>query len=99
MVDSTRAEASLEKVTDYVEEKEIDSEKSKRAMSLIGSTIDRKTYDAEQLRDKEFSKISIRQEDVDLIIDELGVTREVAIHTLRANNADLGLALSELVRS
>lgn len=102
-------------MTDYVEEKEIDSEKSKQvrglstfvtlilgirqAMSLIEPTIRKTDSEVERQREKELAKVSIKQVDVDVIIEELDVTREVAIHSLRANNGDLAAALSELINS
>lgn len=68
-------------------------------MSLIEPTIASKDSEAERQRDRELAKVSIRQEDVDVIIEELEVARDVAIHSLRANNGDLAAALSELVQS
>lgn len=68
-------------------------------MSLIEPTIHKTDSEVERQREKELAKVSIKQMDVDVIIEELDVTREVAIHSLRANNGDLAAALSELINS
>jgi len=96
--DKQQEAASLEKVTDYVEEETIDSERTKQAMSVIKTSRTEQT-EAERQREKELAAVSIKQDDVDVIVDELEVSRDVAIHALRANAGDLGKALHYLVRN
>mmetsp|Transcript_21091 Transcript_21091/g.27334 ORF Transcript_21091/g.27334 Transcript_21091/m.27334 type:complete len:98 (-) Transcript_21091:245-538(-) len=88
--------ASLEKVTDYVEEETIDGDKTKEALSVIESTM---SHDAEDRREKEMTVVEIRQEDVDIIENELEVGRDAAVHALRTHGGDLTAALRALINS
>lgn len=91
MAEKHKETQSLEKVTDYVEEKEIDSEKTAQAMSLftVKSTTEVLQQDAR----------GVAQEHVDLILDQLDLSRDAAIASLKKNNGDLTAALRDLIRS
>lgn len=97
MAEKERASASLQKVTDYVEEREIDSEKSKHAMSSLIETTSSTTEASTSEEVKQ--KVDIRPEDVDLIVRELECSKERAVEVLRANNGKVEPALVELVRA
>ncbi|KAL1518175.1 hypothetical protein ABEB36_001837 [Hypothenemus hampei] len=87
--------ADLEKVTDYAEEKEISNQNVANAISAIG---DRRNQAAleKQAREKELLKVSIRKEDVDLIVKEMEISRPKAERTLRENHGNVVNALTSL---
>ncbi|XP_044742576.1 huntingtin-interacting protein K [Chrysoperla carnea] len=87
--------ADLERVTDYAEEKEISSQDFSGALSLIG---DRRNKEAaeKQARERELLKVSIKKEDVDLIVKELEISRLVAERTLREHHGNIVEALVAL---
>ncbi|XP_050506676.1 huntingtin-interacting protein K [Diabrotica virgifera virgifera] len=87
--------ADLEKVTDYAEEKEISTQDVANAISAIG---DRRNKDAleKQAREKELLKVSIKKEDVDLIVREMEISRTLAERTLREYNGNVVNALVSL---
>ncbi|XP_065219060.1 huntingtin-interacting protein K [Planococcus citri] len=90
------AARDLEKVTDYAEEKEvISAEQFQGAMSIID---DRRNKEAAEKRAKEneLLKVSIKKEDVDLIVKEMEITRSVAERTLRVHNGNVVNALIAL---
>ncbi|KAL1776295.1 huntingtin-interacting protein K [Sigmodon hispidus] len=63
--------ADLERVTDYAEEKEIQSSNLETAMSVIGDSRSREQT-AKQEREKELAKVRIKKEDLELIMTEMG---------------------------
>lgn len=85
----------LEKVTDYVEEKEISAQSIGDAMKAMS---DRKTKERakKQERERELAKVKINKEDVDLIVAEMEITRQIAERTLREHNGDVVEALVAL---
>ncbi|CAG9560032.1 unnamed protein product [Danaus chrysippus] len=87
--------ADLEKVTDYAEEKEISSQDISGALSLIG---DRRNKEAaERLeKEKELQKVSVKKDDIELIVKELEISRTLAERTLREHSGDLVAALITL---
>ncbi|KAJ8925117.1 hypothetical protein NQ315_001299 [Exocentrus adspersus] len=87
--------ADLEKVTDYAEEKEISTQNVAGAISAIG---DRRNQAAleKQAREKELLKVSIRKEDVDLIVREMEISRTLAERTLREYHGNVVSALIAL---
>lgn len=87
--------ADLEKVTDYAEEKEISTQDMTGAISAIG---DRRNKEAleKQKREKELLKVSIKKEDVDLIMREMEISRTLAERTLREHHGNLVNALIAL---
>ncbi|XP_019870208.2 huntingtin-interacting protein K [Aethina tumida] len=87
--------ADLERVTDYAEEKEINTQDMANAISAIG---DRRNKEAleKQAREKELMKVSIKKEDVDLIVREMEISRSIAEHTLREYHGNVVNALIAL---
>lgn len=87
--------ADLEKVTDYAEEKEISTQNVAGAISAIGDRRNKEVLE-KQAREKELLKVSIRKEDVDLIVNELEISRAIAEHTLREYHGNVVNALTAL---
>jgi len=87
--------ADLERVTDFAEEQEISSQDIDRAMTLIGDKKSKET--AERVaRQKELAKVTIKKEDVELIIQELEISRPQAELKLREHHGNVVAALIAL---
>ncbi|XP_055518575.1 huntingtin-interacting protein K [Leucoraja erinacea] len=87
--------ADLERVTDYAEEKEILSSDLETAMSVIGDRRSREQK-AKQEREKELAKVIIKKEDVELIMNEMEITRNAAERSLREHLGNVVEALIAL---
>ena len=74
--------ADLEKVTDFAEEAEITTENITEMMSLVGSQLSKEAQ-AKSQREKELAKVSIKKEDVELIMQEMEIPRSKAERSLR----------------
>ncbi|KAK7791178.1 hypothetical protein R5R35_005385 [Gryllus longicercus] len=87
--------ADLEKVTDYAEEKEICSADLSGAMTIIG---DRRNKEAAEkmAKERELLKVSIKKEDVDLMMREMEISRGLAERTLREHHGNVVEALVSL---
>ena len=88
--------ADLERVTDYAEEKEIAGNYLNIAMNAIS---DKRRKDADQKaeREKMLATVKVRKEDVDLIVNELEISKQQAERVLKEHNADLPAALTALI--
>ena len=93
---SKRDGADISKVTDFIEQKELDSAKASQAIASLSATL---TEDraAEAARERELAAVSIEQADVDLIAAEMELSKDVAERKLRENKGDVVLALNTLV--
>ena len=89
---------NLDKVTDFVEESQLDSDKALQAMSALQSAAEQVTAidDAEQ---KRLAAVKVNKEDIDFIVSELEVARDLAERVLRQRGGELDAAMSELVHS
>ena len=87
---------NLDKVTDFVEESQLDSDKALQAMSALQSAAEQVTAidDAEQ---KRLAAVKVNKEDIDFIVSELEVARDLAERVLRQRGGELEAAMSELV--
>mmetsp|Transcript_37590 Transcript_37590/g.49539 ORF Transcript_37590/g.49539 Transcript_37590/m.49539 type:complete len:95 (-) Transcript_37590:206-490(-) len=91
MANANEQNANLEKVTDYVEERQLDSATMMQAVSGIAA--DSKKEDDQSLFTGKLSK-----DDIDLIIQEYEVDREKAVLALRKNGADVIQAMRFLLQ-
>ena len=87
--------ADLEKVTDYVEESEVNTENMAEAVNLIGTRRSQEDA-AKERRKQELDKVTIRKEDVELIMKEMEIPESQAELTLRENNGNIVKALIAL---
>nr|ALJ10930.1 huntingtin interacting protein [Dolomedes sulfureus] len=87
--------ADLEKVTDYAEEKEISGQDITGAMSLIGDKHSKETAE-KAARQKELAKVIIKKDDVELIMQEMEISRNIAELKLREHHGNVVEALIEL---
>ena len=86
--------AELENVTDYAEEVEI-SQNIGEAMKVLG---DKSTKEITEtiMKEKELSEVKINKEDVDLIVQEMEVTRTLAERKLCEHKGNVVDAAVEL---
>nr|XP_039323968.1 huntingtin-interacting protein K-like [Saimiri boliviensis boliviensis] len=87
--------ADLEWVTDYAEEKEIQSSNLETAMSVIGDRRSREQK-AKQEREKELAKVTIKKEDLELIMTEMEISQAAAERSLREHMGNVVEALIAL---
>ncbi|KAH0560635.1 huntingtin-interacting protein K [Cotesia typhae] len=88
--------ADLERVTDYAEEKEISSSDGfSCALSIIGDRRNKEQAE-KKAKERELLKVSIKKEDVDLIMKELEINRTRAERTLREHRGNIVEALVTL---
>lgn len=87
--------ADLEKVTDYAEEKEFLSQDVTDAITAIGDIRNKEALE-KQAREKELLKVSIKKEDVDLIVNEMEIPRAKAERFLREYRGNVVEALISL---
>ncbi|XP_014681820.1 PREDICTED: huntingtin-interacting protein K-like [Priapulus caudatus] len=87
--------ADLEKVTDYVEEKEISSPAISDAMAVIGNKKQLENMEKAE-REKELARVKIRKEDVELIMSEMMISKTVAERNLRVHRGDVVATLAAL---
>jgi NACalpha-BTF3-like transcription factor len=92
-----KSTADLDRVTDHVEERDIDSAALKDSMqAMLGSAAVAKKTD-KAARDRELAKVKIQQADVDVIVEELELDQKTAERALREASGDLVQALCALV--
>ncbi|XP_034247773.1 huntingtin-interacting protein K [Thrips palmi] len=88
--------SDLEKVTDFMEEKEIrPTEFFQGALSVLGAQRERDLA-AKREREVELSKVSIKKDDVELIVREMEITRQLAERKLREHRGNVVEALQSL---
>ncbi|KAG7361510.1 hypothetical protein IV203_036611 [Nitzschia inconspicua] len=79
MTSSAEAEAKqLDSVTDRVDETELDASKAQQAMSALSSS-----NQQDDGRAMALAAVNISGQDIDVIVDQLEVSRELAEKTLR----------------
>ncbi|XP_065830936.1 huntingtin-interacting protein K-like [Oscarella lobularis] len=89
--------ADLEKVTDYVEDAEIQGGDIKQQIALMA---ERRAKEAEERKrkEKQLAKVPIKKEDVEFIMNELELARHQAERSLREHAGDLHAALVALLK-
>lgn len=88
--------ADLEKVTDYAEENVISGRDMSNAIAALGGERTKEQTEKAE-REKELAKVTIKKADVDLIIQEMEISRTEAERSLRENKGDPVQALLQLV--
>ena len=89
-----KATGDLDKVTDYVEERDMDAAKMADSMrAVLGSA-----SNARKLAHDPASNVKIQQADVQTIVDELDIDAKLAERALHDARGDVVAALCSLVR-
>jgi len=87
--------ADLEKVTDFAEEKELGSVNLDNLKEI--NLLERKRTKETQERQEELAKVNIKKEDVEMIVNELEITKQQAELALRQSNGDIVQAFLKLL--
>ncbi|XP_020573542.1 huntingtin-interacting protein K [Phalaenopsis equestris] len=88
---------ALDKLTDRVEDRQLDSTRVQEAMAALTSSKEA-DWNAMRMREKELAAVKINPTDVDIIANELELDKKVAERTLREHKGDAVAAIRHLLR-
>ncbi|CAA7017078.1 unnamed protein product [Microthlaspi erraticum] len=87
---------ALDKLTDRVEDRQLDSSRVQSAMASIAASREA-DLNAKRLREKELASVKINAADVEIIVKELELEKNVVERTLREHKGDAVAATRELL--
>ncbi|KAL4560185.1 hypothetical protein LXL04_032334 [Taraxacum kok-saghyz] len=87
---------ALDKLTDHVEDRQLDSTRVQEAMASIAASKEA-DLNAMRLREKELAAVKINAAEVDIIASELELDKKVAERTLREHKGDAVAAIRHLI--
>ncbi|XP_008809264.1 huntingtin-interacting protein K-like [Phoenix dactylifera] len=87
---------ALDKLTDRVEDRQLDSSRVQSAMAALASSKEA-DWNAMRMREKELAAVKINLTDVDIIANELELDKKVAERTLREHKGDAVAAIRSLL--
>ncbi|CAI9776195.1 unnamed protein product [Fraxinus pennsylvanica] len=87
---------ALDKLTDRVEDRQLDSTRVQEAMASIAASKEA-DIQAARMREKELAAVKINAADVDIIANELELDKKVAERTLREHKGDAVAAIRSLL--
>uniref|UniRef100_A0A1A9W9F1 Nascent polypeptide-associated complex subunit alpha-like UBA domain-containing protein n=1 Tax=Glossina brevipalpis TaxID=37001 RepID=A0A1A9W9F1_9MUSC len=91
--------ADLERVTDYAEEKEISTAANiSSAVEQFGNQR-QKEDELKVAKEKELQKVQVKKEDIELIMNEMLITKTQAEKVLREQRGDVVAALEAIIAS
>lgn len=99
MVDSKdmqQQSKAFDKLTDRVEDRQLDSSRVQTAMASIAAAAEADA-NAMRLREKELAAVKINAADIDIIANELELDKKVAERTLREHKGDAVAAVRSLL--
>ncbi|QCD80076.1 huntingtin-interacting protein K-like [Vigna unguiculata] len=88
---------AFDKLTDRVEDRQLDSSRVQEAMASIAASAEA-DWQAMRLREKELAAVKINAAEVDIIANELELDKKVAERTLREHKGDAVAAIRHLLR-
>ncbi|OEL33897.1 hypothetical protein BAE44_0005089 [Dichanthelium oligosanthes] len=88
---------ALDKLTDHVEDRQLDSSRVQSAMAALASSKEA-DWNAMRLREKELAAVKINPTDVEIIANELELDKKIAERTLREHKGDAVAAVRFLLR-
>ncbi|XP_075667695.1 uncharacterized protein LOC142637306 [Castanea sativa] len=88
---------AFDKLTDRVEDRQLDSTRVQEAMASIAASSEA-DWNAMKMREKELAAVKIKAADVDIIANELELDPKVAERTLREHKGDAVAAIRHLLR-
>ena len=103
MADQKQKKASAQEanamadVNKYVEDAGVDKEKAQKAISGITDDKERKELEAKRLRERALAKVKVSKDKVELIMEEMELSRPVAERALKIHKDDVEAALRALV--
>lgn len=83
---------ALDKLTDKVEEKELDQAKVQRAMAEIAAS-EKTEQEVQRQRQKELAAVKLKKEDVELVALEFELDKKLAESRLREHRGNVKAAL------
>ncbi|XP_038906945.1 huntingtin-interacting protein K [Benincasa hispida] len=95
--DMQQQSKAFDKLTDRVEDRQLDSTRVQEAMASIAASAEA-DWNAMMLREKELAAVKINAADVDIIANELELDKKVAERTLREHKGDAVAAIRYLLR-
>ncbi|RLN42297.1 huntingtin-interacting protein K [Panicum miliaceum] len=87
---------ALDKLTDHVEDRQLDSSRVQSAMAALASSKEA-DWNAMRLREKELAAVKINPTDVEIIANELELDKKIAERTLREHKGDAVAAVRFLL--
>ncbi|XP_050372589.1 uncharacterized protein LOC126790413 [Argentina anserina] len=87
---------AFDKLTDRVEDRQLDSTRVQEAMASIAATSEA-DLEAMRKREKELATVKINPRDVEIIVNELELDKLVAERTLREHKGDAVAAIRHLL--
>ncbi|KAJ1292856.1 hypothetical protein BS78_01G022300 [Paspalum vaginatum] len=87
---------ALDKLTDHVEDRQLDSSRVQSAMAALASSKEA-DLKARRLREKELAAVKINPTDVEIIANELELDKLTAERTLREHKGDAVAAVRSLL--
>ncbi|KAL2459720.1 DNA-binding enhancer protein-related [Forsythia ovata] len=87
---------ALDKLTDRVEDRQLDSTRVQEAMASISASKEA-DIQAARMREKELAAVKINAADVDIIANEVELDKKVAERTLREHKGDAVAAIRSLL--
>ncbi|KAL9240610.1 hypothetical protein vseg_014808 [Gypsophila vaccaria] len=94
--DMQQQSKAFDKLTDRVEDRQLDSSRVQTAMASIAADAEADA-NAQRLREKELAAVKINAGDVDIIANELELDKKVAERTLREHKGDAVAAIRSLL--
>ncbi|KAH6788344.1 DNA-binding enhancer protein-like protein [Perilla frutescens var. hirtella] len=94
--DMQQQSKAFDKLTDRVEDRQLDSTRVQEAMASISASKEA-DIQAARLREKELAAVKINAGDVDIIANELELDKKVAERTLREHKGDAVAAIRSLL--
>ncbi|XP_065372209.1 huntingtin-interacting protein K [Calliphora vicina] len=88
--------ADLERVTDYAEEKEISTANISSAVDQFGKQRQRED-ELKEAKEKELQMVQVKKEDIELIMNEMLITKMQAEMVLREQSGDVVAALEAII--
>ncbi|KAL5217207.1 hypothetical protein ABZP36_017891 [Zizania latifolia] len=88
---------ALDKLTDRVEDRQLDSSRVQSAMAALASSKEA-DWNAMRLREKELAAVKINPADVEIIANELELDKKITERTLREHKGDAVAAVGFLLR-
>ncbi|KAK9840078.1 hypothetical protein WJX74_003019 [Apatococcus lobatus] len=87
---------ALDRVTDHVEEKELDSKKVHKAMQNIAAA-QQANKEAQRVRDRQLAAVKIKASDVSIIAEQFEVDSKTAERRLREHDGNVKQALTAML--
>ncbi|CAO2821529.1 uncharacterized protein LOC130825219 [Amaranthus tricolor] len=94
--DMQQQSKAFDKLTDRVEDRQLDSSRVQTAMASIAAAAEADAH-AMRMREKELAAVKINAADIDIIANELELDKKVAERTLREHKGDAVAAIRSLI--